>query len=67
MEFRDGETVCGWVRNIGREGGESAVLPLRQLRNWDADMFSTVFIGSSATRLVNGRMVTPRGYAGLQP
>jgi precorrin-3B C17-methyltransferase len=25
-------------------------------------MFTTVFIGSSQTRIVSGRMVTPRGY-----
>ena len=26
------------------------------------DMFTTVFIGSSSTRMLSGRMVTPRGY-----
>lgn len=62
MEFRGEETICGWTRHIGREGEESDVLDLRALRNWRADMFSTVFIGSSATRLLNGKMVTPRGY-----
>jgi len=25
-------------------------------------MFTTVFIGNSHTRVINGRMVTPRGY-----
>jgi len=25
-------------------------------------MFSTVFIGNSQTKIVNGKMVTPRGY-----
>jgi len=32
------------------------------LRDADADMFTTVFIGSSQTWEVNGKMVTPRGY-----
>lgn len=66
MEYRDVETVCGWVRNIGREGGESAVLSLRKLRDWPADMFSTIFIGTETTRMIEGKMVTPRGYGGLQ-
>ncbi len=56
------ETVCGWVRNIGREGQCARVLPLKELREEKLDMFTTVFIGSSATRAVAGRMVTPRGY-----
>ena len=56
------QTVCGWVKNIGREGQESRVLSLSDLRGEQLDMFTTVFVGSSATQEVNGRMVTPRGY-----
>ncbi len=56
------ETVCGWARNIGREGEEHRVLTLGELREEAVDMFTTVFVGSSATRAVCGRMVTPRGY-----
>ena len=55
-------TVCGWVRNIGREGQERRVLTLAELREETVDMFTTVFIGNSATREINGWMVTPRGY-----
>ncbi|MCC8179612.1 MAG: precorrin-3B C(17)-methyltransferase [Planctomycetes bacterium] len=65
MESRDGETVCGWVRNIGRDGEEYGILPLRELRDWQADMFTTIFIGNSATTVINGKMVTPRGYRGI--
>ena len=56
------ETVCGWVRNIGREGQASCVLSLKELRDAQLDMFTTVFIGSSTTQEINGKMVTPRGY-----
>lgn len=56
------ETVCGWVRNIGREGEETRLLTLSRLREERVDMFTTVFIGSSATQNIAGRMVTPRGY-----
>ena len=55
-------TVCGWVRNIGREGQTSRVLTLQALRDEELDMFSTVFVGSSATQNIAGWMVTPRGY-----
>ena len=56
------ETVCGIVRNIGREGEETKVMTLRELRDYEADMFTTAFIGNSFTKVVDGRMVTPRGY-----
>lgn len=55
-------TVCGYVRNTGRTGEESRILPLGELRDTRLDMFSTVFIGSSTTRADHGRMITPRGY-----
>lgn len=56
------QTQCGWVRNIGREGQESRTLTLEELRKEIVDMSTTVFIGSGATRLTGGRLVTPRGY-----
>jgi len=56
------ETVCGVAQNIGREGECIRVLTLRELRDTDVDMFSTVFIGNSRTRELGGKMVTPRGY-----
>ena len=62
LREKDGTTVCGWVRNIGREGLERRVLTLAELREETVDMFTTVFIGSSATREIGGWMVTPRGY-----
>lgn len=62
MEHRDENTVCGIVRNIGREGQEHKLMTLRQLRDEPVDMFTTVFIGNSATRALGDKMVTPRGY-----
>ena len=56
------ETVCGWVRNISRTGQNRKILTLAQLREERLDMFTTVFIGSSTTRSMDGWMVTPRGY-----
>ena len=61
-EEKDGGTVCGLVRNVGREGESWRILTLDGLSEAEADMFTTVFIGSSTTRNIGGRMVTPRGY-----
>ena len=62
LRYRDAETVCGWVRNIGRDGETARIMTLSELRDMEADMFTTVFIGASSTKLVAGRIVTPRGY-----
>jgi precorrin-3B C17-methyltransferase len=62
LQHKDGATVCGTVRNIGREGEEAQVMTLAELRDTPVDMFTTVFIGNSQTCEIDGRMVTPRGY-----
>jgi precorrin-3B C17-methyltransferase len=63
LEHKAADTVCGFVQNIGRPGERGVLLPLRELRdNTEVDMFTTVFIGNSQTVVLNGRMVTPRGY-----
>ena len=62
LRDKDPETVCGTVRNIGREGEEGKLLTLAQLRDTQVDMFTTVFIGNSQTKVLGGKMVTPRGY-----
>ena len=59
---KDPQTACGYVRNIGREGQSVRVLTLAQLETAEMDMFTTVFIGSSTTRILGDRLVTPRGY-----
>ena len=53
---------CGVVRNIGRQGQSKTVLTLKELRDFDADMFCTVFVGNAMTKVIDGNLVTPRGY-----
>ena len=55
-------TACGYVRNIGREACEKKVCTLAELAEEKADMFVTVFIGNSKTKIENGKLITPRGY-----
>lgn len=62
LKFKAENTVCGYVKNIGREGETYDILTLSELKNYEADMFTTVFIGSAETTVLNGKMVTPRGY-----
>lgn len=62
LKYKSGDTVCGYVRNIGREGEAFKVLTLNELMNEQTDMFTTVFIGNSQTKVINRKMVTPRGY-----
>ena len=57
------ETIaCGIVRQIGREGQEYELCTLGELREKQVDMFTTVFIGNSQTRVIHNKLVTPRGY-----
>ncbi len=67
LEYLPEDAVCGAVKNIGREGETSVILSLGKLLEYEADMFTTVFIGNSQTKAVpaaEGKlwMVTPRGY-----
>ncbi|MBQ9015936.1 MAG: precorrin-3B C(17)-methyltransferase [Firmicutes bacterium] len=62
MEHKPADTVCGWVKNIGRQGQEYRIVSLADLPAEPIDMFTTVFIGSESTRMIDGHMVTPRGY-----
>ena len=62
LEEKSPDTVCGWVKNIGRPGQCHGLATLKDLGSLELDMFTTVFIGATSTKNVNGRMVTPRGY-----
>jgi precorrin-3B C17-methyltransferase len=62
LRFKARDTVCGWVRNIGREGQTYEITTLDQLNDVTLDMFCTVFIGNTETQNIRDKMVTPRGY-----
>jgi precorrin-3B C17-methyltransferase len=62
LETVSPDRACGYVRNIGREGTEHTVCTLSELRDASVDMFTTVFIGNSKSRIIGDRLVTPRGY-----
>ena len=62
LEAKSPDTPCGYVREIGRDGEAATVLTLGQLRDAQVDMFTTVFVGNSQTKVIGGKLVTPRGY-----
>ena len=62
LKYKSPDTMCGTVRNIGREGEEKEIMTLAELRESKVDMFTTVFIGNEKTKRVGDRLVTPRGY-----
>ena len=62
LKEKSEDTPCGYVRNIGREGEEMKILSLRELMDAEVDMFTTVIVGSSSTKVIRDHLVTPRGY-----
>ena len=55
-------TPVGIVKQAGREGETVSVTTLKELLNADIDMVTTIIVGNSATKVVEGKMVTARGY-----
>ena len=62
LETAEPERACGYVRSIGRDGEEFHTCTLGELRDTEVDMFTTVFIGNSQSRIMGDRLITPRGY-----
>ncbi|MEU8300751.1 precorrin-3B C(17)-methyltransferase [Micromonospora sp. NPDC048909] len=59
---RPPSTPVGVVRNASRPGERVHLATLADFDPAVVDMYSVVVVGNSDTRLVAGRMVTPRGY-----
>ena len=62
MKYIDPKTPVGIVRQAGREGQNFTITTLKSMLNCDIDMVTTIVVGNSATKIVNGNMVTARGY-----
>lgn len=56
------ERACGYVENIGREGTKAVTCTLKELRDREVNMFTTVFIGNSTSEIMDGKLITKRGY-----
>ena len=60
--FKSPQTKCGYVKNIGRDGETYQLCTLEELKDRQVDMFTTVVVGNSQTKIINNKLVTPRGY-----
>jgi cobalt-precorrin 5A hydrolase / precorrin-3B C17-methyltransferase len=59
---RPPDTPVGIVKDAFRPAQQVTLTDLASLRPENVDMLTIVVVGSSQTRVVAGRMVTPRGY-----
>lgn len=62
LRYLEPERACGYVENIGREGTKATACTLQELREAKVNMFTTVFVGNSGSEIVNGKLITKRGY-----
>ena len=63
LKYKSPETICGYVKNINREGQEFEIMTLKEIKDCKKiDMLCTVIIGNSQSYISDGKMITPRGY-----
>lgn len=65
LQYRPETTPVGIVRCIGQLEEEAVITTLGELLSHylpEIDMRCTVIVGNTETRVINGRLVTPRGY-----
>jgi precorrin-3B C17-methyltransferase len=62
LQKRSAETPVGYVRQAGREDQEVVVTTLGAFDPEQVDMFTVILIGNSQSYVVDGKMITPRGY-----
>ena len=63
LKYKSPKTPSGYVRNIGREGEEFEIMTLEEIKDCKKiDMLCTVIIGNSRSCILDGKIITPRGY-----
>lgn len=62
LAHRAPETPVGIVKSAMREGETVVISTIEKMLTHPIGMLTTILVGNSQTRLVSGRMVTPRGY-----
>jgi len=62
IDQRGSETVVGLVKNAGRPSQKSWLGQASEVPFSEIDMVTVVIIGNSSTGIINGRMVSKRGY-----
>jgi precorrin-3B C17-methyltransferase len=62
LKYRSPDAPVGIVRNVGRKGEQIVITTVKEMLNHEIDMATTIIVGNSATRVLNQKMVTSRGY-----
>ena len=62
LKYKSADTPCAIAKNIGRDKEEYMLYTLNELKDVRPGMFETVFIGNSMTKVIDNKLVTPRGY-----
>jgi precorrin-3B C17-methyltransferase / cobalt-factor III methyltransferase len=61
LKTKNSDTPVGLVRSTDN-GSQVIITSLKELENHEIDMSTTIIIGNSMTYVLDGYMVTPRGY-----
>ncbi|MGB9915467.1 MAG: precorrin-3B C(17)-methyltransferase [Candidatus Bathyarchaeales archaeon] len=62
LQYRSSDTPVGIVKAVGRDGEKVVITTLESMLDYEIDMATTIIVGNSATQVINGKMVTSRGY-----
>jgi precorrin-3B C17-methyltransferase len=62
LQHRPTHTPVGIVRNAMRDNQDVSLATLGELADSPIDMLTIVIVGNSQTKMLGGKMVTPRGY-----
>ena len=62
LKYKRKDTPVLIARNVGREGENYDITTLSEMLDYEINMFSTVIIGNSNTKVINNKIITPRGY-----
>ncbi len=63
MRYRSPQTPCGIVRQAYRPDQSLKITTLSELSDQPVDMLTTVVVGNRQTKVIQQKLVTPRGYA----
>ncbi|MBC7130511.1 precorrin-3B C(17)-methyltransferase, partial [Candidatus Bathyarchaeota archaeon] len=62
LEGRAADTPVGIVQRAGRQGEQVTITTLENMLNHPIDMATTIIVGNSKTKIIDGKIVTSRGY-----
>ena len=63
--YRLSQTPCGVVSNAFRQNEKKQIVAFEDLFSMQFDMLTTIVLGNDATRVIQNKMVTERGYSNV--